>query len=147
MRGSVEGTVQSGCRRRRPSGRGADTHVDRADRRRSFLWIFLGAPYVEALRGNRHLTAALASITAAVVGVILNLAVWFAVHAVFAQVDERAWHGVRLLVPRWDTVPVPALVLSLGALVAAFRYRVGLLPLLGACAGLGVLYWTLARAA
>ena len=50
-----------------------------------FLWIFLGAPFVEALRGNKALTAALAAITAAVVGVILNLAVWFALHTLFAE--------------------------------------------------------------
>src|SRR5262249_1166579 len=48
-----------------------------------FLWIFLGAPYIEQLRGNKDLTATLSAITAAVVGVVLNLAVWFAIHALF----------------------------------------------------------------
>ena len=51
-----------------------------------FLWIFLGAPWIEALRGNKALSAALGAVTAAVVGVILNLAIWFAVHAMFRQV-------------------------------------------------------------
>jgi chromate transporter len=56
-----------------------------------FLWIFLGAPYIEALRGNVALASALAAITAAVVGVIANLALWFATHVLFAQVDT---HGL-----------------------------------------------------
>jgi chromate transporter len=54
-----------------------------------FLWIFLGAPYIEALRRNRTLSAALSAITAAVVGVILNLSVWFAVHTVFHSVQMQ----------------------------------------------------------
>ena len=55
----------------------------------SMLWIFAGAPFVEQLRGNRRLSGALAAITAAVVGVILNLSVWFALHVLFGQVTER----------------------------------------------------------
>ena len=55
----------------------------------SMLWIFAGAPFVEQLRGNRHLSGALAAITAAVVGVILNLTVWFALHVLFGQVTEK----------------------------------------------------------
>ncbi|WP_163361024.1 chromate transporter, partial [Escherichia coli] len=53
-----------------------------------FLWIFAGAPFIERLRGNRALSAALSAITAAVVGVILNLAVWFGIHTLFEQVRE-----------------------------------------------------------
>src|SRR6185295_7098014 len=56
-----------------------------------FLWIFLGAPYIETLRGNLPLASALAAITAAVVGVIANLALWFAIHVLFAQADA---HGL-----------------------------------------------------
>ena len=55
----------------------------------SMLWIFAGAPFVEPLRANRHLSGALAAITAAVVGVILNLSVWFALHVLFGEVTER----------------------------------------------------------
>ena len=55
-----------------------------------FLWIFFGAPFVEALRANKALGAALGAITAAVVGVILNLAVWFALHVLFARRDAGA---------------------------------------------------------
>ena len=107
-----------------------------------FLWIFLGAPYIEALRGNRHLTSALSAITAAVAGVVLNLALWFALHSLFREVREENVLGLRLLVPAWRTLVVPALALSAAALVATFRFRVGLLPLLGTCAGIGVVYWT-----
>ena len=55
----------------------------------SMLWIFAGAPFIERLRANRRLSGALAAITAAVVGVILNLSVWFALHVLFGQVQER----------------------------------------------------------
>ena len=64
-----------------------------------FLWIFLGAPFIEALRGNRALGGALAAITAAVVGVILNLAVWFALHVLFGEVNEVRAPGLSLDVP------------------------------------------------
>src|SRR3546814_19183123 len=69
-----------------------------------FLWIFLGAPYIEALRGKLLLTAALSAITAAVVGVILNLAAWFGLHVVFAEVAEHRLAGIRLLVLDWASV-------------------------------------------
>ena len=69
-----------------------------------FLWIFLGAPFVERLRGNRALSAALAAITAAVVGVILNLAIWFGLHVLFREVRELRWlGGLALDVPVWST--------------------------------------------
>ena len=104
-----------------------------------FLWIFLGAPYIEALRGNRRLGGALAAITAAVVGVVLNLALWFALHVLFAELGE-AWFGpVRLLIPRWETVNLAAVALAAGSLVAMLRFRVGMLPTLAACAALGIL--------
>jgi len=64
-----------------------------------FLWIFLGAPYVEWLRGRRALSDALAAITAAVVGVILNLAVWFALHTLFGEVAVVERGVLRLFVP------------------------------------------------
>jgi chromate transporter len=102
-----------------------------------FLWIFLGAPYVEALRGRRALDAALSAITAAVVGVVLNLAVWFALHVGFHQVAERQLGPVRLLVPDPGSVDPAALALTAGALVAMLRFRVGMLPTLAASAVLG----------
>jgi chromate transporter len=64
-----------------------------------FLFIFLGAPYVERLRGNHTLSAALTGITAAVVGVIANLALYFAVHTLFATTQPRRWGPLRLELP------------------------------------------------
>ncbi len=109
-----------------------------------FLWVFLGAPYVEALRGRRDLSAALAAITAAVVGVIANLALWFALHTLFHGVREHAWIGLRLTLPDWSTVDVPALLLALGSLVAVLRFKVGLAPLLVTCCALGAAFVLLA---
>jgi len=102
-----------------------------------FLWIFLGAPYIERLRGNQALSGALSAVTAAVVGVILNLAVWFALHTVFETVEEIQVWGVRLLMPRWQTIDITALLLAAGAFVAIFRFRWGMLPTLGASVALG----------
>jgi chromate transporter len=104
----------------------------------SFLWIFAGAPYVERLRGNRGLAAALSGITAAVVGVILNLALWFALHVLFARVDEVRAGPLHLLVPDWRTLDVASLLIALGAAVAIFRLRWGMLPTLAAAGAVGV---------
>ncbi len=104
-----------------------------------FLWIFAGAPYVEALRGNRSLSGALAAITAAVVGVILNLAVWFALHLLFSEI--RSLHpgfGLRLDIPVWSSLNGPALVLSAAAILAVFRFRAGVIPTLLAASAAGV---------
>ena len=106
-----------------------------------FLWIFLGAPYIEALRGHRQLGAALSAITAAVVGVVLNLAVWFALHVVFDQVDELSVAGVRLFAPDWESVNLAALVLAAAALVAMLKFKVGMIATLVGAAVCGVLYF------
>lgn len=106
-----------------------------------FLWIFLGAPYIEALRGNRLLTAALSAITAAIVGVVMNLAVWFGLHVVFGQVDEIYISGVRLFVPVWESVNLAALILTAAALVAMLNFKVGMIPTLAGSAILGALYF------
>ncbi|HXT22142.1 MAG TPA: chromate transporter, partial [Thermoanaerobaculia bacterium] len=97
-----------------------------------FLWIFLGAPYVERLRGRRGLSDALAAITATVVGVILQLAVWFALHTLFASVSEVHTRGVRLFVPAFHTLDPFALAIALGACWLLFRTRAGMLGTLGA---------------
>lgn len=83
-----------------------------------FLWIFVGAPYVEALRAQPALRAALTMISAAVVGVIANLSLWFGMHVLFAEVHERNVFSGHLLVPTLATVDVAAVVLMLGALGA-----------------------------
>ncbi|MEX2455116.1 MAG: chromate efflux transporter [Rhodospirillaceae bacterium] len=106
-----------------------------------FLWIFLGAPWIERLRGNRVLNAALTAITAAVVGVILNLAVWFGTHALFAEVAERTAYGFRLYVPAWETLDPGMLLLTVGALVATLRFGAGMLPTLAVSALLGVVWF------
>jgi chromate transporter len=108
-----------------------------------FLWIFLGAPYVERLRANRGLNAALSAITAAVVGVILNLAVWFALHTIFGRVNATTVAGLRLWLPVLNTVQLPSLVLAAGAAIAMFRFKVGMLPTLAASALLGCGYFLL----
>ena len=79
-----------------------------------FVWIFLGAPYIERLRGNVALSAALATVTAAVVGVILNLAVWFALHVIFPNGGRLDWIAVALSAVafvgmikwKWDVIAV-----------------------------------------
>jgi chromate transporter len=105
-----------------------------------FLWIFLGAPYVERLRGVRALSAALTGITAAVVGVMLNLMVWFALHTLFGEVTRVNWGGLRLHVPTLASLDALALFIATGAAIALFRFRAGVLPTLGAAALIGMLY-------
>ena len=97
----------------------------------SFLWIFAGAPHVERLRGHAALSGALTAITAAVVGVIFNLALWFALHVAFAGFDG-SW-------PVWSTVQPLALALAGGAMIAMVRFKLGMAPVLAVCAVLGVL--------
>jgi chromate transporter len=106
----------------------------------SFLWIFLGAPYVERLRGNRLLSAALSAITASVVGVILNLAVWFALHVLFASIETQHRFGLRLLVPDVATLDLAALLISAGAFFALLRLRWGMLTTLALAAAAGLAY-------
>jgi chromate transporter len=108
-----------------------------------FLWIFLGAPYIEMLRGNKALSAALSAITACVVGVILNLAVWFSLHAIFGEVNEVTIGPVRLWLPVWQTLDVAALAIAIAAFVALFRFKQGLFVVLGSSAAVGFLYYLL----
>jgi chromate transporter len=104
-----------------------------------FAWIFLGAPHAERLRANRALSAALAAVTAAVVGVIANLALWFALHSLFASHRPSTLPGTSFDIPLLASANLPAIMLSAAALVAAFRFRAGLLPLLGGSALAGLL--------
>ncbi|MDT8757710.1 chromate efflux transporter [Sphingomonas psychrotolerans] len=105
-----------------------------------FLWIFAGAPFVERLRGNRALSASLSAITAAVVGVILNLAIWFAIHTLFGRVREVPFAAGSFDVPVLASVNVPAVVLAILAAVAVFRFKAGVLHVLAGCAAAGALY-------
>jgi chromate transporter len=106
-----------------------------------FLWIFLGAPFVERLRGNQALSAALATVTAAIVGVILNLALWFALHSLFGRTVRIAEGLLAFDAPVLASVNRPALLFTAAALIAMFRFKVGPMPVLGACALAGVGYW------
>jgi chromate transporter len=103
-----------------------------------FLFIFLGAPYVERLRGNHTLSAALTGITAAVVGVIANLALYFAVHTLFATSHPKRWGPIRLELPDPSSLrPVP-MAITVAAVVMIFRLRWSVPRTLLACAGLGL---------
>ncbi|WP_116083843.1 chromate efflux transporter [Tropicimonas sp. IMCC34011] len=106
-----------------------------------FFWIFLGAPFIERLRQNGALTSALTAITAAVVGVMANLAVWFGLHVLFGEVRTVRAGGLALDWPVWSTLDPASALLVAAALVAALRFKLGILPLLGGAAGTGLLLW------
>jgi len=106
----------------------------------SFFWIFLGAPYIEQLRGNRWLSAALSAITAAVVGVILNLALWFALHVAFARVGEWEGFGMRVLRPELASADVAAITIGVAAGVALIRYKKNLVATLAVAAAAGAIH-------
>jgi len=104
-----------------------------------FLWIFLGAPFIERLRGNKALSGALSAITAAVVGVILNLAVWFALHTWFRETRPFRILGIGFDAPVLTSLDPWALALSAAALLAVFRFKVGMIPTLLACSAAGIM--------
>lgn len=103
-----------------------------------FLFIFVGAPYVEYLSSRKVLNAALAGITAAVVGVILNLAAWFSANTLFADLTVLESWPVRVIVPTWSSLDVGALAITAGASVAMFRFRVGMFSTLATAALIGI---------
>jgi chromate transporter len=104
-----------------------------------FLWIGLGAPFIERLRDNKPLSGALAGITAAVVGVILNLAIWFALHTWFRGAHRVKGFGFSFDVPVLSSLDPWALLLSLAAMIAIFRFKVGMIQTLLACSAAGLL--------
>src|SRR4029077_4005089 len=96
-----------------------------------FLWIFVGGPHIEQLRGNEKLTSALSTITAAIVGVILNLAVWFALHVFFPSAGIIDWF---------------AIVVCVVAFVAMLRYKINIIPVVLGSGAIGLIYkFVLAR--
>jgi chromate transporter len=106
-----------------------------------FLWIFVGAPYVEALRNNRAISAALAAVTAAVVGVIANLALWFALHVLFGATQKIPFASLMLEAPVLSSIHWFTAAIALAAMIAMLRFKIGAMPTLafGALTGLATL--------
>ena len=104
----------------------------------AFLLVFLGAPYVERLRHNRSVAAALSGVTAAVVGVIANLALYFALHTLFGEVAEKSWGPLTVQVPDLTSLRPVAVVIAAVAAVLLFRLNWPVLRTLGLCAILGI---------
>ncbi|HEY0680944.1 MAG TPA: chromate efflux transporter [Steroidobacter sp.] len=109
----------------------------------SFLFIFVGAPYMESLRQNHALNAALSCVTAAVVGVILNLSVWFATHTLFGNVNRVNLGPLQLDAPEWPTVEPGAVLLSLAAFIGLTRFKLSMVWVLLYCVLAGAAYWWL----
>jgi chromate transporter len=104
----------------------------------SFMFILVGAPWIEPLTSNRRLAAALAGVTAAVVGVVLNLGVWFAIHTLFGRVADRSFGPITVPVPDLATFSPVGAAISVAAAIALFRFRVGMLWVLAGGAALGL---------
>ncbi len=104
-----------------------------------FLWVFAGAPYVERLRGNAAISAALAGVTAAVVGVIANLALWFAIHFLFSEAQHLQYGPLRGDVPILGSLNWRALLLSALAAILLLRLKWGLFKMLGISVAAGML--------
>ena len=101
-----------------------------------FLWIFAFAPWIDRLERAAGLKGALAAVTAAVVGVIANLSLWFALHVLFRRLERTGW-GVEFPVP--SSVDLPAVLLSILAFLLLFRFRLGIIPMLGICSAGGLI--------
>ncbi|WP_250994453.1 chromate efflux transporter [Agrobacterium vitis] len=113
----------------------------------SFVFIFAGAPLIERFRGNRLADGALSAITAAVVGVICNLAVWFGLHVLFAKVDRipfsTLWPGERapgLWWPQLASLDIPSLLLFAGSALLLIRFKIGMVTVMGLAAVAGLVW-------
>jgi chromate transporter len=104
----------------------------------AFLLVFLGAPYVERLRHNRTVADALSGVTAAVVGVIANLALFFALHTLFDEVERKSWGPLQPEVPDLTSLRPVAVVIAVVAAALLFRINWPVLRTLGVCALLGI---------
>lgn len=108
-----------------------------------FLWIFLGAPYIEKLRNNQLISSALAAITACVVGVILNLTLWFSLHTLFMTIDTQQFGLVRVLIPKLSSVDLGATLIAVQSIALMFWFKRGLFTTLAAAIASGVVWKTL----
>jgi len=107
-----------------------------------FLWVFVGGPYVEYIRANPRFSSALARVTAAVVGVILNLSLWFGLHVLFGSVERRGG-AVPLWWPDLSTFSLPALIIVLAAGLAMLRFHWSMINTLALAGVAGILWKTL----
>jgi len=105
-----------------------------------FLWVLVGGPYVEALRGNKSMHSAMSGITSAIVGVVLNLAVWFALNTAFGTLEDFRALGIHLQIPVWNTINLPSLFIAAFALVAILRFKVSVIKTIGCSALIGIIY-------
>ena len=103
-----------------------------------FLWVFAGAPHIERLRANKAVSASLAGVTAAVVGVIANLALWFGLHFLFGKVEPARFGAMRIEMPVWSSLDLQASALSALAAFLMLRLKWGVLRVLGTCVVLGM---------
>ena len=103
-----------------------------------FLWIFAGAPYIEWIIDRPRWHGALSAITAAVVGMILNLSLWFALHVFFADLSTWNYWAFKLLLPTWETLNWQVVALTLLCAVLLFKYRLGIVRLLLFASSLGM---------
>jgi chromate transporter len=102
-----------------------------------FLFVFLGAPHIEGLRQNTKLSAALTGITAAVVGVIANLSIFFSIHTLFTETRTHDWGPIHITGPVWSTISIRAVSVTALAFVLVFRHQLSILRVLGICAVVG----------
>lgn len=110
-----------------------------------FLFVFLGAPHIEQLRHNTRLSAALTGITAAVVGVIANLSIFFVIHTLFATTTAHHWGPIHLAGPVWSTISYRAVFVAVLAFALVFRFKLAVLKVLGICAVTGAVLFAIAR--
>ena len=102
-----------------------------------FLFVFLGAPHIEGLRHNKKLSAALTGITAAVVGVIANLSIYFSIHTLFSRTHTYDTGPIHLAAPTWSTISPRAVSVTVLAFILVFRFKLPVLRVLGICAVVG----------
>ena len=103
-----------------------------------FLWIFAGAPYIEKLGNMPRISGALGAITAAVVGVIANLTVWFALHVLFANLTTKSIGPARFILPDWTSINWTAFAIAIIAGILLLKLHWGLFKTLALCATLGI---------
>jgi chromate transporter len=108
-----------------------------------FLWIFLGAPYIEKLRSNARLQAALKTITAAVVGVIANLSLWFALHTLFGDTQPVQWNFIEFELPQWASIQWPMFAIMALALIAIIKLNLSTMKTMLICTVLGLMTYGL----